>query len=184
MSVFTRRSFLGGVAGAGIALASSGTALGSNVADRVRRIGVVREDHRVIVNGSGFGGGITALRLARGRFEYDAAKDDAILRWPKDGDSVAQNGTIGPLVQKIAGPASVLNDTNATYPSTWHPLGGAAMGSVCDLEGRVHGQRGLYVLDGALLPGNSAGCNPSMTIAAVAERALDQLVAHDVGSII
>ena len=58
------------------------------------------------------------------------------------------------------------------------------MGSVCDLEGRVLGQRGLYVLDGALLPGTSAACNPSMTIAAVAERAMKRIVASDVGSII
>ncbi len=55
------------------------------------------------------------------------------------------------------------------------------MGGVCDLDGRVHGQRGLYVLDGALLPGQSGACNPSMTIAAVAERALDNIVAKDVG---
>jgi len=55
------------------------------------------------------------------------------------------------------------------------------MNSVCDLDGRVLGQRGLYVLDGALLPGNSAACNPSMTIAAVAERALENIVKDDVG---
>lgn len=117
----------------------------------------------------------------RGRFEYDAAKDDAILRWPKEGDAIIQNGHIGPTVQRVAGPTAILTDTNAFFPSTWHPLGGACMGSVCDLEGRVHGQRGLYVLDGALMPGNAAACNPSMTIAAVAERALDRLVAQDVG---
>ena len=46
----------------------------------------------------------------------------------------------------------------------------------------MRGQRGLYVIDGALLPGNCAACNPSMTIAAVAERALDRLVATDVGT--
>lgn len=69
-------------------------------------------------------------------------------------------------------------------PLTWHPLGGACMGTVCVLEGRVHGQRGLYVLDGALMPGNTAACNPSMTIAAVAERALDRIVAADVGTLI
>lgn len=58
------------------------------------------------------------------------------------------------------------------------------MGTVCDLEGRVLGQRGLYVLDGALMPGNTAACNLSLTIAAVAERALDVLIAQDVGTVI
>ncbi|MFD4180646.1 GMC oxidoreductase [Rhodococcus sp. NPDC058514] len=120
----------------------------------------------------------------RGTFVYDSARDDAVLRWPKEGDAVIQNGHIGPTVQAIAGPASVLTDTTALFPSTWHPLGGASMESVCDLEGRVHGQPGLYVLDGALMPGNTAACNPSMTIAAVAERAMDRIVARDVGTVI
>ena len=78
----------------------------------------------------------------------------------------------------------MLVDTNGMVNSTWHPLGGACMETVCDLDGRVHGQRGLYVLDGALMPGNSAACNPSMTIAALAERALDNIVARDVGRVI
>ncbi|MCX5043136.1 GMC oxidoreductase [Aldersonia sp. NBC_00410] len=121
---------------------------------------------------------------SRGTFVYDPAKGDATLRWPKDGDNAVQNAHIAPTAHKIAGPASVLIDTNEVLNSTWHPLGGACMGTVCDLDGRVHGQRGLYVLDGALLPGNAAACNPSMTIAAVAERALDNIVARDVGSII
>jgi cholesterol oxidase len=120
----------------------------------------------------------------RGRFTYDSSADEAKLYWPQDGDTAIQNSTIGPLARRIAGPAGILTDTNALAPSTWHPLGGASMGSVCDLDGRVLGQRGLYVLDGALLPGNSAACNPSMTIAAVAERALDNIVAQDVGAVI
>lgn len=120
----------------------------------------------------------------RGHFVYDAARDDAILQWPQDGDSYIQDNYIGPAAHRIAGPAGILTDTNLLFPSTWHPLGGASMGAVCDLEGRVHGQRGLYVLDGALMPGNTAACNPSMTIAAVAERALDTLVADDVGTVI
>lgn len=32
--------------------------------------------------------------------------------------------------------------------------------------------------------GSTAACNPSMTIAAVAERALEEIVAHDVGSVV
>lgn len=124
------------------------------------------------------------VSTGRGTFVYDAAHDDAILHWPADGDNAIQNGHIAPTVGKIAGPDGMLIDTNALFPSTWHPLGGASMGPVCDLDGRVHGQPGLYVLDGALMPGNTAACNPSMTIAAVAERALDNLVARDVGRFI
>ena len=118
----------------------------------------------------------------RGRFVYDSARGEAVLRWPKDGDSAIQQGHIGPAAHRIAA-GGLLTDTNAILPSTWHPLGGACMNSVCDLDGRVLGQRGLYVLDGALLPGNSAACNPSMTIAAVAERALENIVKDDVGTL-
>ncbi|UGT43389.1 GMC oxidoreductase [Nocardia yamanashiensis] len=117
----------------------------------------------------------------RGEFRYDAATGSATLHWPADGDSYIQDNHIGPAVRRIAGEGGSLLDTNAVFPSTWHPLGGASMGTVCDLEGRVLGQSGLYVLDGALMPGNTAACNPSMTIAAVAERALAQLVSVDVG---
>lgn len=119
----------------------------------------------------------------RGRLVYDSAVNDAVLRWPREGDWAIQNNHIAPTIRAIAGPGSILTDTNAIVPSTWHPLGGACMGTVCDLEGRVAGQRGLYVLDGALMPGNTAACNPSMTIAAVAERALDRIVARDVGAV-
>lgn len=118
----------------------------------------------------------------RGFFAYDGTLDDALLNWPHEGDSVLQNAQIGPAVRKIAGPRGILIDTNGVEPSTWHPLGGACMETVCDLEGRVHGQPGLYVVDGALMPGNSAACNPSMTIAAIAERALEDITAHDIGS--
>lgn len=116
----------------------------------------------------------------RGQFGYDPAKDDAVLHWPSDADATVFK-RINQRVNDIAGPWSTLIDTTALYPSTWHPLGGACMGTVCDLAGRVQGHRGLYVLDGALIPGNTAACNPSMTIAAVAERATDDLIRHDVG---
>ncbi len=57
---------------------------------------------------------------------------------------------------------------------TVHPLGGAAMAGdiqrgVVDHAGRVHGHPRLYVADGAMLP-TPTGRNPSMTIAALAER--------------
>ncbi|MEO7981044.1 MAG: GMC oxidoreductase [Sporichthyaceae bacterium] len=64
---------------------------------------------------------------------------------------------------------------------TVHPLGGAPMGrhvaeGVCDENGEVYGFPGLHVLDGSLLPG-PVGANPSLTIAAVADRACDRMAA-------
>lgn len=119
----------------------------------------------------------------RGRFIYNALADRAELWWPPGGDA-ASYLQIQQRLMQVVGTSGVLADTNAAANTTWHPLGGACMGTVCDLEGRVRGQRGLYVLDGALIPGSTAACNPSMTIAAVAERAMDRIVAGDVGTII
>ncbi|WP_225828331.1 GMC oxidoreductase [Streptomyces naphthomycinicus] len=57
---------------------------------------------------------------------------------------------------------------------TVHPLGGAPMGhrpetGVCDPFGEVYGHPGLYIADGSAMPG-PVGVNPSLTIAALADR--------------
>ncbi len=54
---------------------------------------------------------------------------------------------------------------------------------MCDDAGRVHGHRGLYVLDGARIPGSTEACNPSMTIAALAEHSMDIFVTAGVGTV-
>lgn len=118
----------------------------------------------------------------RGSIGVDPLTGNPTIAWPFGGDAGVA-GRLNNAAHRIGGIDPVA-DLNLVTPFTWHPLGGANMGVVCDLEGRVRGQKGLYVLDGSLLPGTAAACNPSMTIAAVAERALDDIVAKDVGSII
>ncbi len=66
-------------------------------------------------------------------------------------------------------------------PFTGHPLGGATLDTACDNVGRVRGYHGLYVTDAALIPGSTGGCNPSWTIAALAERCLDTIIGQDAG---
>ncbi|GII80321.1 hypothetical protein Sru01_53030 [Sphaerisporangium rufum] len=63
---------------------------------------------------------------------------------------------------------------------TVHPLGGAPMGrhpgeGVCDAFGEVFDHPGLYIADGAALPG-PVGANPSLTIAALADRMCTRLL--------
>ena len=63
---------------------------------------------------------------------------------------------------------------------TVHPLGGAPMGhhrttGVCDDHGQVFGHPHLYVADGAAMPG-PVGANPSLTIAAFADRVADGIL--------
>lgn len=69
-------------------------------------------------------------------------------------------------------------------PQTAHPLGGARMATspadgVVDPDGFVHGVDGLSVLDGAFVP-SAVGVNPSLTIAALVERAMANRV-HGLG---
>jgi cholesterol oxidase len=72
--------------------------------------------------------------------------------------------------------ASLLSETILGTPTTAHILGGACMGAtreegVIDDKHRVFGYDGLYVIDGAAMSANP-GVNPSLTITALAERAL------------
>lgn len=134
------------------------------------------ETHSTMLVGYGVSNG-------RGKFVYNWLTDTVELKWPSGGDAgVAKR--IKERLTTIAGSGATLTNTNNLVNTTWHSLGGACIGVVCDLEGRVKGQRGLYVLDGALMPGATCACNPSMTIAAIVERALDRIVQNDIGTII
>jgi cholesterol oxidase len=61
---------------------------------------------------------------------------------------------------------------------TYHPLGGAVLNKATDNYGRLHGYAGLYVIDGALIPGNTS-VNPFVTITALAERNIERIIATD-----
>ena len=59
-----------------------------------------------------------------------------------------------------------------------HPLGGCIMGEskesgVVDENGEIYGHPGLYIVDGSIIP-SSLGPNPSLTIAAMAEKIADR----------
>ena len=73
-------------------------------------------------------------------------------------------------------PGSAVNEVLFDTPTTAHILGGACIGSgpdtgVIDAYHRVFGHEGLHVIDGAAV-GANLGANPSLTIAAMAERAV------------
>lgn len=143
-----------------------------------------------------------------GHFEYLPLIDDVRLVWPADGDRAAQQAIRATLRQLVAGSPGAgpappvtgigvldallaqaavapygLVDLNAVEPHTFHPLGGAVLGQACDGYGRVEGYPGLYVVDGALVPGSAGACNPALTIAALAERCMDHVIAHDLGAV-
>ncbi len=73
-------------------------------------------------------------------------------------------------------PFSLITETALNIPTTAHILGGCCMGEsaatgVIDADHRVFGYEGLYVIDGSAVSANP-GVNPSLTIAAMAERAV------------
>jgi cholesterol oxidase len=72
--------------------------------------------------------------------------------------------------------------SNLGHAFTVHPLGGCPMArhrseGVVDANGEVFGYPGLYVADGSVMPG-PVGPNPSLTIAALANRFADALLAR------
>jgi cholesterol oxidase len=81
------------------------------------------------------------------------------------------------MEEKLDGAAgSLLSETVLGTPTTAHILGGACMGAspaegVIDHRHRVFGYDGLLVVDGSAVSANP-GVNPSLTIAALAERAM------------
>jgi cholesterol oxidase len=73
-------------------------------------------------------------------------------------------------------PIAMFTETLLNVPTTAHLLGGCCMGSdassgVIDARHRVFGHPGLYVIDGSSVSANP-GVNPSLTITALAERAM------------
>jgi cholesterol oxidase len=83
----------------------------------------------------------------------------------------------GRVADKLDGfVATLVTETALGTPTTAHILGGACMGAsasegVIDDRHRVHGYDGLYVVDGSAVSANP-GVNPSLTITALAERAM------------
>jgi cholesterol oxidase len=76
-------------------------------------------------------------------------------------------------------PASLVTEVLFATPTTAHILGGACMGrdageGVIDRDHRVFGYDGLYVVDGSSVSANP-GVNPSLTITALAERAMSKV---------
>ena len=82
--------------------------------------------------------------------------------------------------EKVKGVAATMfTETLLGVPSTAHILGGCCMGAdagdgVIDKDHRVFGYDGLYVIDGSAVSANP-GVNPSLTITALAERAMSKI---------
>jgi len=73
-------------------------------------------------------------------------------------------------------PMSMVTEILFNIPGTAHVLGGCPIGGVVDARHRVNGYQNLYVCDGSVIAAN-LGVNPSLTITALAERAMSYIPA-------
>jgi cholesterol oxidase len=76
-------------------------------------------------------------------------------------------------------PVGTLLEALFNVPATAHMLGGCMLGrdaseGVVDLDCQVFNYPGLYVVDGSIVPANP-GINPSLTITALAEYAMQRM---------
>ncbi|MCT7369529.1 GMC oxidoreductase [Mycolicibacterium llatzerense] len=115
----------------------------------------------------------------RADITYDRQSDTATIQWT---DAFAANNEARArlVFDKIvrANKVDYRNDLfsgKVFAPNTVHPLGGCVRGKATDAFGRVNGHRNLFVNDASLMPGH-LGCNPYMTITALAERNIEGIL--------
>jgi cholesterol oxidase len=132
-----------------------------------------------------------AHMLAIGVVGKQAAGTDRLMSVrDRDGNAEISGRPYGPAPGALEAARSIITALGGQVAVTpWelegaaftvHPTGGCAMGEDADAVVRasdlgVREHPGLYVIDGSVLPGNPLR-NPSHTIAAVAERALDVIL--------
>ncbi|AKG24885.1 GMC oxidoreductase [Calothrix sp. 336/3] len=112
-----------------------------------------------------------------GYLTFNTATQSSDLFWPiNSADSQKNAQALQYTYQRL----NLANSTSLAappdYSSTAHPLGGATVGRVCNTHGQVFGYPNLFIVDGSFIPGSTACSNPSLTIAALAERSMDHFL--------
>ncbi|VAW39926.1 Cholesterol oxidase @ Steroid Delta(5)-_Delta(4)-isomerase [hydrothermal vent metagenome] len=133
------------------------------------------------------------MRLKRGRSLFTlfrhalVSERDASLPIPAVID--AGRTAVNRFAEKVNGiPQSTVNEVLLGKPSTAHILGGCAIGAdeshgVIDSKHGVFNYPGLFIADGSVIPAN-LGVNPSLTITAMAERAMSLVPSVDAANLI
>jgi cholesterol oxidase len=115
----------------------------------------------------------------RADITYDQHSDSIDIRWPQ--------GYTDHLIAKARAVFDKVTQANGVdyrddifegkvfAPNTVHPMGGCVRGIATDSYGRIKGYDKLHVNDASLLPGY-LGCNPFMSITALAERNIEGIL--------
>ena len=152
--------------------------IGGDLATLIGKAGVSNDSMPLLGMGRDIPNGVLSLQRS--------SDDQPLLElaW----DDVASRGYLNRAEAFAARVAEKLGGTFVLNPLTKflnrlitvHPLGGAAMSrcreeGVVDRWGEVWGHPNLYVVDGSVMPG-PVGANPSLTIAAFAERCAQYVI--------
>jgi cholesterol oxidase len=115
----------------------------------------------------------------RANINYDKASDAVRIDWPDDHTAHLEARAKTVFDRVVAANGVDYRDDifngKVFAPHTVHPLGGAVRGRATDAFGRVKGYDNLYVNDASLIPGY-IGCNPFMSITALAERNIEGIL--------
>jgi cholesterol oxidase len=115
--------------------------------------------------------------------KYTLERDHFDLSWSSDPSEDYYQGVergFGDIAEALGGKLRMPPWKWANRSMTIHPLGGCPMADdarfgVVNSWGHVFGHPGLYVADGAAMPG-PVGANPSFTIAAFADRVAEGII--------
>lgn len=131
----------------------------------------------------------TATFNGYGEIIYDPYKNDIRLDWDERHNQHMRSNAEYFLQQMNDSNPGSFGDTyvnNTTlFPNNgvdeticYHPLGGCVLGKATDMYGRLNAHQNLFVMDGALIPG-TLGVNPYVTITAIAERNIQNIIANN-----
>ncbi|MGB3620843.1 GMC family oxidoreductase [Ketobacter sp. MCCC 1A13808] len=110
-----------------------------------------------------------------GNFDYDAKNDTVALHWPADASENVYNRVTELYSDPQMPGTPYILPLESSQKTAVHPLGGVPFGKATDLNCGLKGYRGLYAVDGSIMPGASAVANPTLTITAMAERCMDYI---------
>ncbi|MDH5178419.1 MAG: GMC family oxidoreductase [Gammaproteobacteria bacterium] len=146
-----------------------------NVGDEVSRL--IKNDHYLRHS-------MVLLCMGRDRSDGEVTvneQGDVIIKWRMDSSKLHLDRLSKAAENLSRAAAGKLQLNPLTYLDKLiavHCLGGCVMADspeqgVVDINGEVFGYPGLYIADGSIIP-SSTGPNPSLTIAAMAERIADR----------
>lgn len=119
----------------------------------------------------------------KGSISYDENSDEIFVDWDPQANIHIRNNAkrlLQDMCTHNGGIPALIPDFPEGVNSTqsYHLLGGVVINEATDSKGRLNGHEGLYVLDSSLVPGQ-IGVNPFVTITALAEYCIEDIIAND-----